>query len=112
MVRTYGEDFGVFADKIDAWDVEKWVSKLEDFDKPIKSGFQVLNHGDLWAGDIMLNSDENNCATDITFIEFPTYFWVNPMQSFIFCLYQLLMILKWSPLMSFLNFITLGCCWL
>lgn len=84
MIKAFGEavkNYGgcdVYADRIVNWDIEKLVTQWIDVAEPMKCGFTVLNHGDLWLNNMMFKSDEDGNPLDVSLIDYQTPFWAGP----------------------------------
>lgn len=76
-VRNYGE-CDVYADKIAQWDTKKIVKIFADVAEPMRSGFQVLNHGDMWLNNMMFKLDKEGNALDVSLIDFQGPYWGGP----------------------------------
>ena len=77
-VDGFGEDFVVYADKIKKWDLMKFMQGFMNVSDPMRSGFQVLNHGDCWVNNFMIKYDEEKNPIDILLIDFQMSFWGSP----------------------------------
>lgn len=88
MLKTFGEALVGYGDcwqylaKIAKWDITKFVTAFVDVAEPMRSGFQVLNHGDLWMNNIMFNQDE----TDIMLIDFQLSYLGSPAGDLLYFL--------------------------
>ncbi len=76
-VKNYGDCEEVAA-KIAKWDFKKLSGVWLDSAVPMRCGFQVMNHGDIWLNNMMLKSDEDNNPLDVTLIDFQVPFWASP----------------------------------
>lgn len=85
IIKTYGSGFDLYADKMASWKIETLKTKLNDFVKPMKNGFQVINHGDFWCGNTLLKSDGKD-TIDVMFIDFPNIFVGSPLNDILFFL--------------------------
>ena len=84
-IRSYG-DCEEFADKIANWDFRKICSSFVDVAEPMKNGFQVLNHGDMWVNNFMLKNDFEGKPTDVKLIDYQMSFWASPAVDLIYFL--------------------------
>lgn len=84
-VRNYG-GFEAYADKFEQWDVPKLSSQWFDVAVPMDSGFQVLNHGDLWLNNLMFRSDSEGNPLEVSFIDFQIPCWGSPSSDLIYFL--------------------------
>jgi thiamine kinase-like enzyme len=64
------------------WDVSKVISILTEIAEPTKSGFVVLNHGNLWMNNLLYRENKDE-ASDVTFIDFQSSFWGSPAYDFL-----------------------------
>lgn len=76
-IRNYG-DCDAFAAKIAKWDFKKLSGVWVDAAEPMRCGFQVMNHGDIWSNNMMFKSDEENNPLDVKMIDFQVPFWASP----------------------------------
>lgn len=67
-----------YADKIFRWNKSKMWTAAIDMAQPMRCGFQVLNHGDLWLNNMMFKSDEENNPIAVSMIDFQMSFWATP----------------------------------
>lgn len=84
-VRNYG-DCNVYADKIDQWNRSKLLSSWLDVAEPMRCGFQVLNHGDIWLNNMMFKFDGENNPIDVSMIDFQGPFWGGPATDVLYFL--------------------------
>lgn len=73
------DESGEIADKIARWNRNKIVTQFVDVGTPMLTGFQVLNHGDLWVNNMMFKSDEDENPLDVSLIDFQGPFWGTPV---------------------------------
>lgn len=76
-MKNYG-GCDVYAEKIARWDKRKLRSQFHDVNVPMKSGFQIMNHGDLWLNNMMFRRDSDNKTLDAIMIDFQLSFWGTP----------------------------------
>jgi hypothetical protein len=76
-VKNYG-DCDIYYEKFAKWDTNKLTTQWLDVAEPMKCGFQILNHGDIWLNNMMFKSDENGNPLDVSMIDFQTPFWAGP----------------------------------
>lgn len=77
VVASYG-DCDIYAAKILKWSRKKILSSLFDAAEPMRNGFCVLCHGDLWLNNLMFKSDGENNPIDVSIIDFQVCFWGSP----------------------------------
>lgn len=82
-VRGYG-DCDVYADKISRWNRMKLVNLFIDVAKPMRGGFQILNHGDTWLNNMMFKFDDDNNPIDVSMIDYQMSFWGTPSADFLY----------------------------
>lgn len=71
----YGKVYGPIMDK---WDGSRMMTSFMDVCKPMRSGFTVLNHADLWINNFLFQYDEKKNPTECIFIDFQGTFWGSP----------------------------------
>lgn len=76
-VQNYG-GFETYAEKFKKWDFPKLSSQWYNVAAPMKSGFQVLNHGDFWINNMMFRSDEDGNPLEVRLIDFQIPCWGTP----------------------------------
>ncbi|CRL03776.1 CLUMA_CG016261, isoform B [Clunio marinus] len=85
-VRNYG-GFEDVADKISRWNRKKLLTTFIDVASPMRCGFKVMNHGDIWLNNMMFKIDkETNSATDVLMIDYQMPFWGSPSADLIYFL--------------------------
>jgi len=57
-LRGFG-DFEKYADKMELWNKEKYLSAFLDIAEPMADGFQILAHGDPWVSFVIRDSECN-----------------------------------------------------
>lgn len=72
------EDSVEFAEKIARWDAKKMLKSFTVVAEPMRSGFLVLNHGDMWLNNMMFKNDSEGNAVDVSLIDFQGSFWGGP----------------------------------
>lgn len=70
-LKSYG-NCNEFAEKISKWNLSKLSTCSSVVEKPMKNGFAILNHGDLWVNNLMMTLD------DVIFIDFQMQVWTSP----------------------------------
>jgi len=84
-VKNYG-DCEVYSDKLATWDKKKLMSIILDAAEPMRCGFQILNHGDIWINNMMFKTDEQNNALDVSMIDYQGPFWGSPANDILYFL--------------------------
>lgn len=74
----------LYAEKVAKWDVKRLFSQFVDMADPMKCGFVVLNHGDLWLNNMMFKSDEEGNTIDVSMIDYQGPFWGGPAGDLIY----------------------------
>jgi thiamine kinase-like enzyme len=82
-VRSYG-DCDVYADKIAKWDHKKLMTQWIATTRPMKCGFEVMNHGDAWMNNMMFKQDEENNTVDVKMVDFQGPFWASPAYDILY----------------------------
>lgn len=77
FVRSYG-NCDAYADKMMQWDPHRLINQWTEVAAPMKSGFQVLNHGDMWLNNMMFKLDKEGNALDVSLIDFQGPYWGGP----------------------------------
>lgn len=77
-VQGFGVDYAIYADKIGRWDLVKLMTSFMRTSEPMRSGFQILTHGDAWVNNFMIKYDEESNPIDILLIDFQISFWGSP----------------------------------
>lgn len=70
------EGFSKIVDAIAKWKAGVRLNTFFEGSLPMKSGFQVLNHGDDWINNMMFKMDENGITTDVKLLDFQISYWV------------------------------------
>jgi aminoglycoside phosphotransferase (APT) family kinase protein len=70
--------FEACSKKVAQWDKKKLQTAWIDIAEPMRCGFQILNHGDIWINNMMFKSDEENNPLDVSMIDFQGNFWGTP----------------------------------
>jgi aminoglycoside phosphotransferase (APT) family kinase protein len=92
MVQAYHDAIKSFdglevcAEKIGKRDTKKLFTAFMDVAEPMRCGFQVLNHGDMWLNNMMFKSDEENNPLDVSMIDFQMGFWGGPASDILYFL--------------------------
>lgn len=81
-----GGDCYEYADKIDRWDFHRLMMVWEELGEPMKCGFLVLNHGDLWLNNMMFKSDAEGTPLDVSLIDYQAPFWGSPSSDIFYFL--------------------------
>jgi hypothetical protein len=76
-LRSYG-GCEVYAAKFEKWDKIKLLTQYVDVAEPMKCGFVIMNHGDLWLNNMMFKADADNKSIDCKLIDFQMPFWASP----------------------------------
>lgn len=76
-IKSYG-DCDAEAAKIAQWNFKKLSYVWLDVAEPMKCGFQVMNHGDIWLNNMMFKTDTENNPLDVIMIDFQVPFWASP----------------------------------
>lgn len=76
-VRKYG-GCELYADKIDRWDSHMLLNQWTEIAAPMKSGFQVLNHGDMWLNNMMFRLDDEGNPLEVSLIDYQIPYWGSP----------------------------------
>ena len=84
-IKSYG-DCDEYADKIAKWDIKKICSSFVDLGEPMKNGFQILNHGDMWVNNFMIKSDSEGKPIDVKLIDYQMSYWASPAGDLIYFL--------------------------
>lgn len=84
-IKSYG-DCDELATKIGKWDFKKLSGVWKDVAEPMRCGFQVMNHGDIWLNNMMFKSDEENNPLDVNMIDFQVAFWASPAPDILYFL--------------------------
>lgn len=84
-VRNYGDCDGI-ASKMDQWNFKKVTQSWLEVAEPMRCGFQVMNHGDIWLNNMMFKSDKENNPVDVSMIDFQVPFWASPAPDVLYFL--------------------------
>lgn len=84
-VRGYG-GCEVYAEKIENWDINRLMTQWMDVAEPMKSGFKVLNHGDMWLNNMMFRSDAEGNPLEVSLIDYQLPFWASPSGELLYFL--------------------------
>lgn len=84
-VKNYG-DCDMFAAKIDRWDTNRAMTAFIDVATPMRCGFQILNHGDMWLNNMMFKFDEANNPIDVALIDYQLSSWGSPSGDLLYFL--------------------------
>lgn len=68
----------LYGETLDRWNDQNTLTCFIDVAIPMKSGFTVLNHGDLWVNNFMFEYDGDMNPTECIFIDFQGSFWGSP----------------------------------
>lgn len=71
-----------FGDKIAKWDLSKIFRSWTLATNPMKNGFTLLNHGDLWVNNMLLSLSPD----DVLFIDFQMCFYGSPASDLLYFL--------------------------
>ncbi|CRK90625.1 CLUMA_CG004327, isoform A [Clunio marinus] len=81
------EGFEYIANKISNWNVKKFLAAFTNVAEPMKCGFQVMNHGDVWVNNLMFRFDhETNSVNDVLMIDYELSFWGSPAADLLYFL--------------------------
>lgn len=84
-IKTF-EGSESYAEKVAQWDTKRLFSQFIEMGNPMKCGFTVLNHGDLWLNNMMFKIDEDGNTTDVSMIDYQGPFWGGPAGDLIYFL--------------------------
>lgn len=84
-VKNYG-DCDEVAAKIASWDFQKLRDVWLDVAVPMRCGFEVMNHGDIWINNMMFRSDEAGDTVAVKLIDFQIAFWASPVPDLLYFL--------------------------
>ena len=84
-VEGYG-DCDLYADKIRKWDFTKLLNQWIEVATPMRCGFQVMNHGDMWLNNMMFKSDDEGNPLDVSMIDYQGPFWASPANDILYFL--------------------------
>lgn len=84
-IRSFG-GFEEYVEKIARWDCNKLWACFIKISEPMKSGFQVLNHADMWMNNFMIKTDEFGKPIDAILIDFQGCYWGSPSGDLIYFL--------------------------
>ncbi|KAG5675465.1 hypothetical protein PVAND_005367 [Polypedilum vanderplanki] len=66
-------------EKISNWNIIEVMDLAWKGSKPMKCGFEILNHGDDWVTNMMFKVDENGETTAMKFIDYQMSYWGSPV---------------------------------
>jgi hypothetical protein len=72
-----GPDYEKYSEVLDKWDYSKVAMSFIKVVEPMRNGFRVLNHGDVWVNNFLFKYEEGN-LTDVQFIDYQLSFWGSP----------------------------------
>lgn len=75
-VKVYG-DCDDYLEKISNWDGMKVLTTFVDVAEPMRCGFHVMNHGDIWLNNMLFKSDANGNPLEVSMIDYQGSFWVS-----------------------------------
>lgn len=75
-----------YVQKIVRWDCNKLWECFVKVSKPMKSGFEVLNHADLWMNNFLFKTDALGKPFDAILIDFQGSYWGSPSGDLIYFL--------------------------
>lgn len=84
-INKYGDYDAAFR-KIARWNLKKLATTWLDVAEPMRCGFQILNHGDIWLNNMMFKSDKENHPLDVSLIDFQVPFWGSPAADILYFL--------------------------
>lgn len=84
-INNYG-DCDEAAAKVARWNFKKSSTVWLDVAVPMRCGFQVMNHGDIWLNNMMFRSDEAGNTVDVKLIDFQIAFWASPAADLLYFL--------------------------
>lgn len=84
-VKNYG-DCNEPAEKIAKWDFKKLSEVYLECAAPMRCGFQVMNHGDIWLNNMMFKSDGDMNPIELKLIDFQVAFWAGPAPDLLYFL--------------------------
>ena len=84
-IRSFGS-YDEYAEKIARWDCNKLWSCFVRISEPMKSGFKVLNHADMWMNNFMFKTDAEGKPIDAILIDFQGCYWGSPSGDLIYFL--------------------------
>ena len=76
-VKNFG-DLDDCYEKLAKWDINKLTNQYIFVAEPMRCGFQILNHGDIWINNMMFKSDDNGNPLDVSMIDYQGPFWAGP----------------------------------
>lgn len=79
------EGFQKIAEKISSWDPIQMINSFFVPSKPMRCGFQVLNHGDDWLNNMMFKREEGK-TVDVKFLDFQISYWGSPVGDLFYLL--------------------------
>jgi thiamine kinase-like enzyme len=66
-----------YSEVLDKWDYSKAVKSIIKIVEPMKNGFRVLNHGNVWVNNFLFKYNEGKLS-DVLFIDYQLVFWGSP----------------------------------
>lgn len=84
-IKAYG-DCDEYADKISKCDPMQFMMLFVTIADPMRCGFQVMNHGDLWINNLMFKADAEGSPIDVYMIDFQANFWGSPASDILYFL--------------------------
>ncbi len=69
-----------FVDTLNQWDYPKGIMSFIEVANPMKCGFRVLNHADLWVNNFMFRYNEDQTPAEVLYIDFQGSFWGSPVN--------------------------------
>lgn len=86
ILKMLDDDEGCknFIEKVTKFDNTKLLNSFLEVAKPMRCGFQVLNHGDTWLNNMMFKSDEEGNPIDVSMIDYQISFWATPSADFLY----------------------------
>lgn len=84
-IWSYG-DCDVYADKISRWNVKSFLALFTDVVVPMRCGFVVLSHGDIWLNNMMFLSNAQKEPLDVIMFDFQGSAWATPSMDVLYFL--------------------------
>lgn len=82
-IWSYG-DCDVYADKISKWDLSNFFSIYIDITNPMRCGFTILGHGDLWLNNMMFLSNAQKEPLDVIMYDYQGSAWATPSSDLLY----------------------------